>query len=89
MVRGLRACSGAVAVGVVVLALVVVVTAVLGARRHFPGPGAESLTVHVLAAVAVLVAQHYADRRRGLLAVAAALVVPVIAGAVLWTQWWT
>lgn len=89
VVRALRACSGAVTVGVLTLAAVVVVTAVLAGRRHFPGPGVESVAVHVAAAVAVLVAQHYADRRRGVVAAAAALAVPVVAGVVLWTQWWT
>lgn len=88
LVRAMRAVSGSIAAGLVVLALVVAVAQVLGGQRDFPGPGAESVTVHLLGAAAALAAQRLADRRTGLIAVVAALTVAAIAVAVLFTQWW-
>ncbi|MFD6388983.1 hypothetical protein ACWF9G_26735 [Nocardia sp. NPDC055029] len=84
----LRGLSGIVAGGVVVLLCVVAGAAVIGSRRDFPGPGAESLTWHVLAAIVVVGAQVFADRRRGLATFTGAAVVLVTAGVLLWTQWW-
>ncbi|MFD3746061.1 hypothetical protein [Nocardia sp. NPDC058633] len=83
-----RTVSGVVAGGVLVLLCVVVGAAVIGARRDFPGPGAVSLTWHVVAAVVVVVAQVFADRRRGMAALAGSTAVLVTAGVLLWTQWW-
>ncbi|MFI5501510.1 hypothetical protein ACIA5E_20810 [Nocardia asteroides] len=83
-----RALSGVVAGGVVVLLCVVAGAAVMGARRDFPGPGAESLTWHVLAAVVVVAAQLFADRNRGVAALSGSVVVLITTGALLWTQWW-
>ncbi|MFE7719045.1 hypothetical protein ACFU44_08370 [Nocardia rhizosphaerihabitans] len=85
LVRGL---SGIVAGGVVVLLCVVAGAAVIGSRRDFPGPGAESLTWHVLAAIVVVGAQVFADRRRGPAAFTGSAVVLVTTGVLLWTQWW-
>ncbi|MFI8972612.1 hypothetical protein ACIGO9_06985 [Nocardia asteroides] len=85
LVRGL---SGVVAGGVVVLLCVVAGAAVMGARRDFPGPGAESLTWHILAAVVVVGAQLFADRNRGVAALSGSAVVLITTGALLWTQWW-
>ncbi|MFC6013932.1 hypothetical protein [Nocardia lasii] len=85
LVRGL---SGVVAGGVVVLLCVVLGAAVLGARRDFPGPGVESLSWHVVAAVVAVTAQVFADRRRGIAALAGSAVVMITAGVLLWTQWW-
>jgi hypothetical protein len=83
-----RAVSGVVAGGVVVLLCVVVGAAVMGARRDFPGPGVESLTWHFVAAVLVVVAQVFADRRRGMSTLFGSVAVLVTAGVLLWTQWW-
>ena len=85
MLRGL---SGAVTAGLVVLALVVAGAQYLGIQRDFPGPGAVSVTAHIVAALAALVVQHFADHRCRVASVSASLLVFVIAGAVLWTQWW-
>ncbi|WP_280341113.1 hypothetical protein [Nocardia neocaledoniensis] len=85
LVRGF---SGLVAGGVVVLLCVVLGAAVIGARRDFPGPGAESLTWHVIAAVAVVAAQIFADRHRGVAAFAGSAIVLTVTGVLLWTQWW-
>ena len=85
----MRALSGVVTGGLIVLAAVVIGAAVLGDERGFPGPGAESIGWH-LAAVAVAVgAQVYADRHRGISSVVASLVVLGLAGVLLWTQWWS
>jgi hypothetical protein len=86
--RALQGLSGSVTAGVVVLALVVVVTAWLGSRRGFPGPGAVSVTAHVVAAVLVVVAQRFADHRRGGVAAVGSLVVFFVTAVLLWTQWW-
>ena len=85
LIRGL---SGAVAAGVVVLAIVVVATAFVGHARGFPGPGAMSIACHLVAAVVVIVAQLSADRRRGVTAFLACTAVFVVTLALLWTQWW-
>lgn len=88
-VRALRGLSGVVAGGVVVLTLVVVGVAYLASDRDFPGPGRESIAVHVVASVAVVTAQVLADRRRGAGAALASAAVLVVTGLLLWTQWWT
>lgn len=86
--RLLRGWSGSLTAGLCVLALVVVGTQIIGGQRDFPGPGAESVIVHVLGAVGALVVQWFVDRRSGPIAPAGAAVVTVIVAAVLWTQWW-
>lgn len=86
--RAVRALSGAVAAGLVVLALVVSVTAILGAERGFPGPGGSSVGWHIAVAVVALGAQFFSDRRRGIPAFFASLVVFVVAAYLLITQWW-
>ncbi|MFD4456646.1 hypothetical protein [Nocardia sp. NPDC058480] len=83
-----RTVSGVVAGGVLVLLCVVVGAAVIGSRRDFPGPGGESLTWHFVAAAVVIVAQVFADRRRGISALLGSAAVLVTAGVLLWTQWW-
>ncbi len=85
MLRGL---SGAVTAGLVVLAAVVVGAQYLGTQREFPGPGAVSVTVHIVVAVVAVVLQHFADHRHRATSVLASLLVFVAAGLLLWTQWW-
>ncbi|WP_433658797.1 hypothetical protein ACQPW1_42040 [Nocardia sp. CA-128927] len=86
VVRGL---SGIVAAGTVALMLVVIGTAVVAARKDFPGPGNESVAWHVASAVIAVAAQIYSDKRRGLAAFSGSAVVFVAAGLLLWTQWWS
>ncbi|MFD6351278.1 hypothetical protein [Nocardia tengchongensis] len=83
-----RGLSGIVAGGTVVLAVTVAGAACIGARRGFPGPGGESVAWHVSAALAVVAAQIYSDRRQGFAAFFGCLVVFGIAGYLLWAQWW-
>lgn len=85
LVRGI---SGTAAAGLVLLALVVVGAAVIGDRRGFPGPGAESVAWHIAVAVTSVVAQVYSDRRRGGASFGAAVVVLGAGATLLWTQWW-
>ncbi|MBF6081658.1 hypothetical protein IU485_09835 [Nocardia cyriacigeorgica] len=84
-----RGISGLVAAGIFALAVVVVAAAIIGARRGFPGPGAESVTWHVVSAAIVVAAQVYSDRHRGVAALTATLLVVATAGVLLWTQWWS
>lgn len=88
LVRMLRALSGAVAAGLALLAVAVVVVAVIGSQRGFPGPGAASVAAHCAGAAGALLCQRFADRRRGAIAALASLGVFAITGVVLWTQWW-
>ncbi len=85
MLRGL---SGAITAGLVVVAVIVSSAQYLGTQRGFPGPGTVSVMAHIGAAIAAIVVQHFADHRRRGTSVAASLVVFVIAGVLLWTQWW-
>lgn len=88
LVRMLRALSGAVAAGLALLAVTVVVVAVLGSQRGFPGPGAASVAAHCAGTAGALLCQRLTDRRRGAIAALASLGVFAITGVVLWTQWW-
>ncbi|MFI5719965.1 hypothetical protein [Nocardia sp. NPDC051750] len=85
LVRGV---SGAVAAGLVVLACVVVGAALIGARRGFPGPGAESIGWHIVIAAVAVAAQLYSDRKRGTASLAVAALMVGAATLLLWTQWW-
>ncbi|MFI9401112.1 hypothetical protein [Nocardia sp. NPDC052316] len=87
--RLLRGLSGIVAAGTVALMLVIVGTAVMAGRRDFPGPGVESVAWHVVVAVIAVAAQIYSDKRRGLAAFSGSAVVFIVAGLLLWTQWWS
>jgi hypothetical protein len=87
-VRGLRALSGLVAGGLVILTAVVVAAAILGAQRGFPGPGTERLAWHAGLTVTALVAQAFADRRQDTAAIFGSLVVFVATGYLMVTQWW-
>lgn len=86
--RFLRGLSGIVTAGLVVLAIGVAVTQYLGHSRGFPGPGGVSVAAHIVAAVVAVFAQRIADHRRGFSAVRGVIVVFVVTGLVLWTQWW-
>lgn len=86
--RPLRALSGTVAAGTVLVALVVIGAAFLGARRGFPGPGGESVLWHIAVAALAIAAQLFSDQRRGMAAFSGAAVVFLAAGILIWTQWW-
>lgn len=87
-VRAVRALSGLVCGAVVVLAFVVGGAQYLSGDRGVPGPGVESVSAHVVAAIVVIAAQISADRRRGMAALPGSAVVFVTAVFLMFTQWW-
>ena len=88
VLRVLRGISGALAVGLVVLTLVLAGAQWLSGPATVPGPGAGTLAGHGAGALITLLLQRTADRSRGERAVAASLAVLSVAAAVLWFWWW-
>jgi hypothetical protein len=83
-----RELSGALSVGLAVLALVVLVFQLIAWGRGVPGPGAVMVLGHVALAAVAVAAQRVADRRTGWPATAAVLGVVVVTGTALWLFWW-
>jgi len=83
-----RELAGALAVGLSVLAVVIVVFQVLAWVRDMPGPGPAMVLGHLGAAVLAVAVQRVADRTAGLVATLAALAVVAITGVTLWLLWW-
>lgn len=83
-----RELSGALAVGMSVLAVVVIVFQVLAWGNDTPGPGVGTVAGHVGAAALAIFVQRFADRRTGLPAALAVLGVVAVSGAALWVFWW-
>ena len=88
VLRVLRALSGALAVGLVVLTLVLAVALWLSGPVTVWGPGTGPLVGHGAGALIALLLQRAADRSRGGRAVAASLAVLSVVGTVLWFWWW-
>ncbi|WP_091450542.1 hypothetical protein [Actinokineospora iranica] len=84
----LRELSGALAVGLCVLALAVLALQIIATTKGMPGPGIAVLIGHVTAAVAAVVAQRFADRKTGPEAALAVLLVAIATGAAIWFFWW-
>ena len=84
----LRAVSGVLAVGLVLLALGNIGVQFYANSRDLPGPGTLSVVAHVVAALLVVAAQIVADRYADWKAPVASVVVLVITGVTLWTFWW-
>jgi hypothetical protein len=84
-----REVAGALAVGLSVLAIVVLVFQGLAWIRGLPGPGAPMVVGHLSAAVAAVLVQRVADRTSGWLATAATLAVVAITGVTMWLLWWS
>jgi hypothetical protein len=84
-----RELAGALAVGLSVLAIVVMVFQALAWIRDMPGPGPAMVGGHLGAAVLAVLVQRVADRAAGWLATLAALGVVVITGATMWLLWWS
>lgn len=87
-VRLLRGLSGALAAGLVLLAVLLGVAQWVSGPDTVPGPGIGMLVGHWAGAVVAAVLQWIADRGRGVRAVAAAIAVLVVVVAVLWIWWW-
>jgi hypothetical protein len=83
-----RGLTGALAAGLVVLALVVLGSGVLALITGTPGPAVFMLVGHPVAAVLALVAQRFVDTKRRRVAGVAAVAVLAITAATLWLFWW-
>jgi hypothetical protein len=83
-----RELSGALAVGMSVLAVVVIVFQVLAWVRDMPGPGLWTVLGHVAAAALAVLVQRFADRLTGWAAAVSVLGVVAVSGAALWLFWW-
>lgn len=83
----LRAFSGLLAGGLVALLVALGIAWYVADRTGTSGPGVDTLVWHVLAAVAAVLTQRYADRHPGAGGAAAAVAVIVIAAVLLTTEW--
>jgi predicted permease len=83
----LRGFTGVLAGGLVVLVLALLAAWAVAERVGTPGPGLNTLVWHGAAAVAAVLAQRRADRRRGAPGVWAAVAVLVITAVLLTVQW--
>jgi hypothetical protein len=83
-----RELSGALAVGMSVLAVVVIVFQVLAWGQDMPGPGAWTVGGHIVAGTLAVLVQRFADRLTGWLAALSVLGVVAVSGAALWLFWW-
>lgn len=86
--RRWRGLTGALAAGLAVLAVAVLVAQCVSWARSTEGPGIAVVLGHVTGAVLALGAQCGADRARGAAAAVAGAVVVATATAVLWFFWW-
>lgn len=82
-----RALSGLLAGGLVVLVLALLAAWFVADGRGAPGPGASTLGWHIAAAVLAVIGQWQADRRPGRDGTVAALLVIGVTSAVLAAQW--
>jgi ferric-dicitrate binding protein FerR (iron transport regulator) len=83
-----REASGALALGLVALAVVVLAFQVFAWVRGTPGPGIFTVVAHWGAAALAVLAQRIVDRSSGRRQALAVLTVAVAAGATLWLFWW-
>ena len=83
-----RELSGALAVGMSVLAIVVIVFQVLAWGQDMPGPGMWTVVGHVVAAAVAVLVQRFADRLAGWVAAVSVLGVVAVTGVALWLFWW-
>ncbi|SDJ47767.1 hypothetical protein SAMN05192558_11697 [Actinokineospora alba] len=84
-----RELSGALTLGLCVLALVVVGLQVLASAKGMPGPGFPVVLGHAVAAIAAVVFQRQADRRQGSVAALPVLLVAAITAVTIWFFWWS
>ncbi|WP_410656224.1 hypothetical protein [Amycolatopsis sp. lyj-112] len=84
-----RGLTGSLAAGMVVLAAIVLVIAVICLFTGAPGPGSLMLIGHPVAAVLAMLAQRVADGRSGRVAGFAGLGVVVSVTAALSIFWWS
>jgi hypothetical protein len=85
----LRGASGAVAVCVVLLFLLVLSSQIFFQLQGYPGFGWGAVAGHALAAAIAVWLQLVADRRRGGVSALASLAVLIDAAVTLWLFWWS
>jgi hypothetical protein len=83
-----RGISGTFAAGLVLLALAMLGIQIYAMGRDLPGAGWDVVAGHWLTAVIAVVAQRYADRKKGWLSALFSLVVLVVGLGALWIFWW-
>lgn len=83
-----REASGALALGLCVLAALVLGFQIVAWIRGTPGPGAFSVVGHGIAAGLAIGAQWFADHRRDWVSKVAITVVFVVSAVALWMFWW-
>lgn len=86
--RLLRGLSGALAAGLLMLALSLAGVQVWALTVDQQGPGFFALCTHLVAAVVAVLVQLRADRRQGAGGAGAGLVVMLIVFGILWFWWW-
>ncbi|CRK61754.1 hypothetical protein [Alloactinosynnema sp. L-07] len=79
--------SGALSLGMCVLALVVIGIQILAWTKGMPGPGVLIVLGHVTAAVSAVLLQRIADRRAGRRGLAPVFLVIALTAASVWTFW--
>jgi hypothetical protein len=83
-----RAFTGSLAAGLLVLALGLAGMQYWANRQGQPGPGVPIVLGHFVAALAALVLQMIADRRRDLIGGLSAVAILVIVVGAIWMWWW-
>ncbi|SFQ18309.1 hypothetical protein SAMN05421810_10576 [Amycolatopsis arida] len=86
--RWWRGLTGALAAGLALLAVGVLVAQVIAWAGGYAGPGALPVVGHCVAAALALAAQYVADRRRGTPAGAAGATVALLTLLTLTLFWW-
>lgn len=84
-----RELSGALAAGMVLLAVVVIGAQVYAAVRGTPGPGFLMVAGHIGAGALCLACQRMLDRRTGRATIVPGVLLVVVALATLWLFWWS
>lgn len=84
-----REVTGALAAGMVLLAVAVLGAQVYALVRGTPGPGFFMVAGHIGAGALCLACQRMLDRRAGRATIAPGVLLVVVALATLWLFWWS
>lgn len=84
-----REITGALAAGMVLLAVVVLAAQLYAILRGTPGPGFFTVAGHLGAGALCLACQRMIDRRTGRATVVPGVLLVVVALATLWLFWWS
>ena len=84
-----RELSGALAAGMVLLAVLVLGAQVYALFRGTPGPGVFAVAGHLGAGALCFACQRMLDRRTGRATILPGVLMVVVAAATLWFFWWS